>query len=118
MLKLFSSTRFKAREFGYKPRFYDADKEALEKRIKGRQRREQDGERVKYRLRQEFDNYKTADNKRKGVNNTSSIRLLLIIIILGVSSYIVLDNLLPKLMDSWFPEQNQGYEFLEEYDAE
>jgi|VirMetMinimDraft_7_1064189.scaffolds.fasta_scaffold307170_1 hypothetical protein len=119
MLKLFNSTtKFKSREFGYKPRFYDADKEALERRKKGRKNQNASGELTKLRIRQEFGNYKYADSKTKskGLTSSSSFRLLLIIIFLSVGSYFVLDNLLPKLMKSWFPLESQEYELLEEYD--
>ena len=119
MLKLFNSTtKFKSREFGYKPRFYDADKEALERRIKGRANQNATGDLTKMRIRQEFGNYKYEDNKHKskGLTSSSSFRLLLIIVFLSIGSYFVLDNLLPKLMKSWFPLESQEYELLEEYD--
>jgi hypothetical protein len=118
MLKLFNSTtKFKSREFGYKPRFYDADKEALERRKNGRKNQNSTGELTKLRIRQEFGNYKYADSKTKskGLTSSSSFRLLLIIIFLSIGSYFVLDNLLPKLMKNWFPLESQEYELLEEY---
>jgi len=116
MLKLFNSTtKFQSREFGYKPRFYDADKEALERRMRGRTNQNTSGDLTKMRIRQEFGNYKSADSKNKGLTNSSSFRLLLIIIFLSVGSYFVLDNLLPKLMKNWFPLESQEYELLEEY---
>mgnify|MGYP000037857668 CR=1 FL=1 len=118
MLKLFNSTtKFKSREFGYKPRFYDADKEALERRKKGRANQNEKGDLTKMRIRQEFGNYKYADSKQKskGFTSSSSFRLLLIIVFLSIGSYFVLDNLLPKLMKNWFPLESQEYELLEEY---
>lgn len=120
MIKLFNSTtKFKSREFGYKPRFYDADKEALERRIKNRENAKNNskGDLTKMRLRQEFGNYKSSDAKLRkgGFIGSSSFRLLLIIILLSIASYFVLDNLLPQLMEYWFPLEHQEYEFLEEY---
>lgn len=118
MLKLFNSTtKFKPREFGYKPRFYDADKEALERRIKNRKDQNAKGDLTKMRIRQEFGNYKYTDSKhkRKSLTSSSSFRLLLIIVVLSVASYFVLDSLLPKLMKQWFPLESQEYELLEEY---
>lgn len=118
MLKLFNSTtKFKSREFGYKPRFYDADKEALERRINSKKNQPTTGDLTKMRIRQEFGNYKSVENKHKnkGLTSSSSFRLLLIIIFLSIGSYFVLDNLLPKLMKNWFPLESQEYELLEEY---
>lgn len=118
MIKLFNSTtKFKSREFGYKPRYYDADKEALERRVKNREASNNTGDLTKMRLRAEFGNYKSADAKhqRGGFVSSSSFRLLLIVILLSIASYFVLDNLLPQLMEYWFPLESQQYEFLEEY---
>ncbi|BDS09629.1 hypothetical protein [Aureispira anguillae] len=118
MIKLFNSTtKFQPREFGYKPRYYDADKEALERRIKGREEANAKGALTKMRLRQEFGNYKSSDGThRKGSFVTSSsFRLLLIIILLSMASYIVLDSLLPQLLEYWFPLEHQEYELLEKY---
>ena len=118
MFKFFNTTKFKPREFGYKPRFYDAEKEEFELRIKNKESGNLKGELTKSRLHKEFGNLKSGNDKKKGRGfSSSSFRLVLIIIILGIASYLVLDNLLPKLMESWFPEENQQYEFLEEYDT-
>lgn len=117
MIKLFNSTtKFKAREFGYKPRFYDVDKEALERRIKARSNANS-GELTKMRIRQEFGNYKYSDvkSKRGGIIGSSSFRLLLIIVLLSIVSYFVLENVLPQLLEYWFPLETQEYELLEEY---
>jgi hypothetical protein len=118
MLNLFNSTtKFKSREFGYKPRFYDSDKEAFERRVRGKANENATGDLTKMRIRQEFGNYKYVDSKHKskGLTSSSSFRLLLIIVFLSVGSYFVLDNLLPKLMKNWFPLESQEYELLEEY---
>ncbi|MDC0230534.1 hypothetical protein OAK19_01075 [Aureispira] len=118
MFKFFNTTKFKPREFGYKPRFYDAEKEEFESRIKNRETNNQKGELTKSRLHKEFGNLKSGNQTKKGkVLPSSSFRLFLIIIILGIASYLVLDKLLPKLMENWFPEENEQYEFLEEYDT-
>ena len=118
MFKFFNTTNFKAREFGYKPRFYDPEKEAFESRIKDRESNNLKGEQTKSRLHKEFGNLKSGNHTKQNSGlSSSSFRLFLIIIILGISSYFVLDNLLPKLMENWFPEENQQYEFLEEYET-
>lgn len=91
----------KPKEFAYKPRFYDPEKEALQERIKNRLESD-DFELVKMRIRREF-----SSNRRKKPGlfaPSSSFRIILIIMLLLVFSYIVLENLLPQLMESWFPE--------------
>jgi|GEM_PF-463749 len=118
MLKLFRTSNIKPRQFEYKPRYYDADKEALERRIKAKANND-NGEMVKMRLRREFGSYRAADSKHTSSNfiNSSSFRLLLIVCFLLIASYFVLDNLLPQFLDYLFPE-NQKIEMLEEYDYE
>ncbi|MCH2023309.1 MAG: hypothetical protein MK207_12605 [Saprospiraceae bacterium] len=117
MFKFFNTTKFKPREFGYKPRFYDPEKEEFESRIKNRAKNNLKGEQTKSRIHREFNNLKSGNESKKGKGLTSSsLRLFFIIIILAIASYFVLDNLLPKLIQNWFPEQNEQYEFLEEYE--
>jgi len=116
-MKFFSTTKFKPREFNYKPRFYDADKEELDRRIKIRGMSNNKGDITKSRLRKEFGNLKSGQATQKSLLGASSFRLVLIIIALSIASYFVLDNWLPKLMNNWFPEEDtESYEFLEEYD--
>ena len=116
MLKFFTSNRFKSKEFGYKPRFYDPDKEAFEKRVRLRQVSSDDQELRRFRLKQEFSHMKHQDHKVKG-HRTSTIRLLIIIVILGSASYLVLDRLLPDLLENWFGALEE-YEMLDEFDLD
>lgn len=116
MLKFFTSNRFKSREFDYKPRFYDPDKEALEKRIRMRQASPDDQELRRYRMKQEFSHMKHHDHKSTS-SRKSTFRLLIIIVILGAASYIVLDRMLPDLLESWFGSPEE-YEMLDEFDLE
>ena len=119
MMKIFSTTKFKPREFGYKPRFYDPDKEELERRIKSRKLTNDKGDLTKSRLRKEFSGYRSADAKHSKNNSfltSSSFRLILIVVFLMIASYFVLDNLLPQFMEYLYPGENEGYELLEEYD--
>ena len=118
MFKFFSTTKFKPRQFGYKPRFYDEEQEKMERRAKIRNAKMSKAEQTKSRLRREFGNYKSAEGKGKrgSLISSSSFRLLIIILLLSFASYFVLDNLLPKLMKNWFPEEDtESYEMLDEY---
>ena len=116
MFKFFSTTKFKPRQFAYKPRFYDEEQEKMERRAKVRNAKMSKAEQTKSRLRREFGNYKSTEGKRGGLISSSSFRLIIIILVLSFASYFVLDNLLPKLIKSWFPEEDpESYEMLDEY---
>lgn len=126
MLKLFKTIQQPQREFGYKPRYYDAEREALEKRIRARENRGlSDSESARLRLSQEFGRYKRGGGDAGGYGGVSSrmqtgstLRLLFIIIILSAASYVVLETWLPDMMKMWFPTEFEEVETLEEWDGE
>lgn len=119
MIKLFNTIKREPKEFGYKPLFYDAEKEELEARIRARENRDMTStEAMKFRMRQEFGRQRRSQTvKQKSYSKSSSFRLLLIIIALSAISYIVIEQWLPDLMRVWFPLENQEYDLLEPYDS-
>lgn len=124
MLRLFKTIQQDPREFGYKPRYYDAEREALEKRILLRQNRGlNDSEETRLRLRQEFSNYKRGSGQAGGYGGVSArlktgstIRLIIIIGLLCWLSYIVLEIWLPDFLEYLAPVEPEEYDLLEEYD--
>lgn len=124
MLRLFKTLQQESKEFGYKPRYYDAEREALEKRVRLRQNRGlNDAEETRLRLRQEFSNYKRGGGQAGGYGGVSArlktgstIRLLIIIGVLCWVSYIVLEQWLPGFMRYLEPVEPPQHELLEEYD--
>ena len=119
MIKLFNTIKREPKEFGYKPLFYDAEQEELEKRIRSREDRGiSSAESMKFRMRQEFGRQRRSQVvTQRNYSKRSSIRLLLIIIALSAISYVVLENWLPDLMQAWFPLEHQEYELLDPYDS-
>ena len=113
MLKFFGTKRIKPKSFDYKPRFYDPDKEALEARLK-RKANNQKGALTKMRLRREFEHYKsdTGSRKKGSFLSSSSFRLIVLVVLLSIISYKVLEEMLPQLMQHWFPMEHQEYEIL------
>ncbi len=118
MIKLFTTVKREAREFGYKPLIYDAEMEELEKRIRARENRGVSSEEaMKFRMRQEFARQRrTKTKEQRRSSRRSSIRLLLIIIALSAMSYYVLERWLPTLMEAWFPLEYQEYQVLDPYE--
>lgn len=124
MLRLFKTLQQESKEFGYKPRYYYAEREALEKRVRLRQNRGlNDAEETRLRLRQEFSNYKRGGGQAGGYGGVSArlktgstIRLLIIIGVLCWVSYIVLEQWLPGFMRYLEPVEPPQHELLEEYD--
>lgn len=110
------NTKHKERGFGYKPRYYDPDKEALDLRLKRRRISNNDkGEISKARIRQEFRHIKRNPIGSKSFVKSSSFRLIGIIVILLVFSLVVLDQLLPAFMTYLFPEMHVEQELLDEF---
>lgn len=116
MLKLFRTSNLKPRQFEYKPRYYDPEKEALERKMKARAN-DNSAEMTKLRLRREFGSYRAGTTTKHSSSfvSSSSFRLLLIVCFLLIASYFVLESLLPQFLAYLYPE-NQGIEMLEEYD--
>ncbi len=93
MIKIGFGRGIKPRNFDYKPRFYDPIKEEREERLKKyKQASTQEGEleNLKDRIRSGI--RVKQGNSSSNVNAKSNIRLLMIIIILGMMSYILLSS--------------------------
>ena len=119
MFRLFN-LKTKKREFGYHPRYYDADKEALEKRIRARENNNNDGALTKARLKREFGTMRGGTGRKIDGNfmqSSSFVRLIAIIAILCIISYLVLDYWLPEFMKMLFPQEYMQQEILEPYDG-
>lgn len=118
MIKLFNTIKREPKVFGYKPLYYDADQEELEKRIQARKEQGVSaGDAMKFRMRQDFNRHKRGQvAQQRSYSKRSSFRLLLIIIALSIMSYFVLERWLPDLMQAWFPLENQEYELLDPFE--
>jgi hypothetical protein len=93
MLKLPSIFKTqKHRSFNFRPRYYDADKEAFEERIRRIESEldtdKSDVEATKLRIRQKFQNRRSGSGT--GSNKASNIRVLVILGILGALAYWIL----------------------------
>jgi Flp pilus assembly protein TadB len=110
MLGFFKVKKHENRGFNYQPRFYNKDKEEINTRIKAAEaRREnaQDGEAAKLRIRDELRRARTLSRRQhKGLWNGSSVRMLVILIILMGAVYVALNQWLPGLLNFWFPDQS------------
>lgn len=83
----------KHRKFGYVPRFYDPEKEELEKRVKRYEAGSEDKELVKERISDGFrQSYHGNNTYRKSLILKSTIRLVLIILVLLFLSYLFLTS--------------------------
>lgn len=106
MLNIFKN-KHQNREFTYKPRFYDPDKEALRERIALRERvtkAQENAELSKIRISQQFEEYRRTRKKSMGLwKNSSTLRIFLILGILLSLAYLALDRWMPALMHFWFP---------------
>jgi hypothetical protein len=93
MIKIGFGRGIKPRNFDYKPRFYDPIKEEREERLKKyREASTKEGE-----IENLKDRIRTGIRVKQGVsskseNKNSNIRLLMIIIILGMMSYVLLSS--------------------------
>lgn len=89
-------TKHQPREFNYKPRFYDPDREALQARI---EQREGGG----YQVARHFDDYRRRRRQPKSLVGGSTLRIVLIFAALILLAYATLEFWLPRLMNFWFP---------------
>lgn len=107
MLKFFKLGGREPRGFGYQPRFYDADKEALENRVRaaeGRKTGNIDREVTKMRIREELRLAREiAKREHRGLWSGGILRLLIILGILTAAAYAALERWLPGLLHFWFP---------------
>ena len=97
------------REFGYRPRFYDPDKERREAR---RNKINQSTEGSKDRLRFRFDEMRSSTRGSNSFRSSSTFRLAIILVALLVLTYLGLLYWIPSFMESVFPETKETYEIL------
>jgi hypothetical protein len=83
----------KHRKFDYVPRYYDADKEELEKRLNRYNADTDDKTAMKDRITHGFrQGYLGDDNYRKSLAKKSNLRLLYIVVILVLITYLFLTS--------------------------
>ena len=94
--------RVKNRTFDYVPRYYDQDKEELEKRLKRYKPKEGDTELTKQRIRGGFRRkYQVKDDYTSRTQKRSNLILLATLVILIFVTYIFLVEYLPKIIASF-----------------
>jgi hypothetical protein len=103
--------KHESKGFKYKPRFYDAEKEALNAKAKAINSSEEisetdtEKEFVKIRIKEELQHAKTtARRDMRGLWKGGNLRLISIIIILVLISYFILHRFLPAFIQYLFPE--------------
>lgn len=105
MFSLFSKRKnIKPKAFGYKPRYYDEEKEEREARIRERRAdASTNPDAAKARIARTFREKRGGQNQAlKGAAMRSNMILLAIVIALCAFIYIFLQNHLPTLVESWF----------------
>jgi len=118
MLRIFNIVNRKKREFGYKPRYYDADKDQFQKHVERRVKGNNKGYVTKSNIRKQFTQHKNQKASAKNFLRSGGFyRLITIIIVLLLVSYVVLNTFLPRFMQSLFPEEYKQYEVLDRYEA-
>jgi len=91
--------RFRNRSFDYIPRYYDEDKENLERRLGTQQ--SNDPNAVKLRIRSGFQKKYRVDSRiASSANKASNIRLLVIVILLLTITIILLLKFVPSLVEN------------------
>jgi len=91
--------RMKNRSFDYIPRYYDEDKENLERRLGAQQ--SNDPNAIKQRIRSGFQQkYRVDSRVTSSANKASNIRLLVIVILLVAITLIMLLKYVPALAES------------------
>ncbi len=94
----------KHRKYGYVPRYYNPDKEALEEKIKKAELLAEDSiegtkARIKHQMRKGRSNGEYKSERRKAMIR-SNLLLIAIIIILLVGGFMALEVYLPSLIES------------------
>lgn len=101
------------KNFDYKPRFYDPDKEALEKRLRNSEPLDaSDPEVIKARISGAFqrgglygsETYRSQRNKQ---NKQSNVRLLIILGVLIALVFLLTDVYLPQIIDGLSASPNR-----------
>ena len=94
--------RIKNRSFDYVPRYYDQEKEELEKRMKRYRSKPGDTELSKERIRGGFrKTYRVKDDYTSRTKKRSNLILLATLIILIFLTYIFLMDYLPKIIQAF-----------------
>ena len=96
--------------FNYKPRYFDAEKEALRQKINAADKAEdkslnEDSEAVKSRIRDSMRHAKNVNRRNlRGLWQGGNIRIIGILVALILFFYIVMYKFLPVIMQMLFPE--------------
>lgn len=91
--------RIKNRSFDYVPRFYDQDKEELEKRLKRYKPQEGDMELTKERIRGGFRRkYQVKDDYTSKSQRRSNRILMITLVVLILITYVFLTEYLPRII--------------------
>jgi len=104
MFSIFKRKNVTPRGFNYQPRYYDAEKEAREERVRERKAdANTDSEATKARIARSFREKRGGQSKAlKSAALRSNMILIAIVIALCFFMYIFLQNHLPTLVESWF----------------
>jgi len=109
MLGFFKIRKHESRTFNYKPRFYDAEKQELQHRIKAAENLNQheaaNRETAKTRIKTELRRARTSSRRGyKGLWKGSTFRMLLILVGLITLLLYALNQWLPSLLKLWYPD--------------
>ena len=93
----------KHQQFNYKPRFYDPDKEDLERRLKkARLEQEQTPEAMKSRIKSGLRSYRPEDGRlRRRAVVKSNMVVFFIVVFLLLLSYFFIIYYLPKIFEAF-----------------
>lgn len=102
MMTFFKIKKHEPRKFNYKPRYYNAEKESMQNKLKLAEGDR--GEAAKARIRESLERSRTVTRRQFKTNwGGGSIKLILIIAVILYVAYMVLHSWLPGLLNIWFP---------------
>jgi hypothetical protein len=93
------------REFGYKPRYYDPQRDALEQKIRNHENskreltEEEEAEMRKSRISTSFSSYRSTERYNRSSGWGANLRRTLTILVLFVALYWVANRYLPKFLE-------------------
>jgi len=99
-----------SRGFNYKPRYFDAEKEALRQKINAAEKAEgksisEDSELVKSRIRDSMRHAKSVNRRDlRGLWRGGNVRIIAILVALILFFYIAMTKFLPVIVQMFFPE--------------
>lgn len=103
--------KHEARGFNYKPRYFDAEKEALRQKINASEKNSSSSEEiddasvVKSRIRDGLRHAKNVSRRDlKGLWRGGNVRIIAILIALIIFFYIAMYRFLPVIIQMFFPE--------------